>query len=197
MIGSVRGQLVSISNNGQVVIEVNGFGLNIIVSNNTLGKINNLNNEVKLFTYLNVREDELSLFGFFSEEEKRMFINLITVSGIGPKAAITILSGLSLNALALAIISQDIKTLSKIKGVGKKTAERIILELKEIISRDHIGLNVKIDFSDVDSSNIIDAIEALCSLGIQKSDAILAVNKVKDVSKTIEELIYNSLKSLN
>lgn len=196
MIGFVKGQLISI-NNYIATIEVNGFGLNIIVSNNTLEKIKNIKDEVKLFTYLNVREDGISLFGFFLEEEKRMFMNLITITGIGPKAAITILSGLSLNSLALAIISQDIKALSKIKGVGKKTAERIVLELKEIISKEHIGLKEEVNFSDSASSDMFDAIEALCSLGIQRSDAVIAINKVKGISNTIEELIINSLKSLN
>ena len=144
---------------------------------------------------MQVREDDISLFGFFSIEEKRMFLNLISVSGIGPKAALTILSGLALNSLALAIVSEDTKSLSKIKGVGKKTAERIILELKEIISKQH-NLSSLISPED-NNSDKVDAIEALCGLGISRSEAMVAVQNSIDYSNSLEELVINSLKKLN
>lgn len=194
MIDYVKGILTDIRED-QVVVECNGFGIRLFVSNNTKEKIQNEKNEIKLYSYMQVRDDGMYLYGFSHEEEKKMFLNLISISGIGPKAAITILSGLPLSSLALAIMSQDVKTLSKIKGVGKKTAERIIVELKEKISKER-GFSFVLDVED-GNTNILDAVEALCSLGIQRSDAVIAVNKVKDNSLTIEEIVYNSLKSLN
>ncbi|MDD4121036.1 MAG: Holliday junction branch migration protein RuvA [Clostridia bacterium] len=194
MIGFIKGIITNVYEE-QVVLENNGIGYVINISINTKNQIEKSNEEIKLFTHMQVREDDISLFGFFSIEEKRMFLNLISVSGIGPKAALTILSGLALNSLALAIVSEDTKSLSKIKGVGKKTAERIILELKEIISKQH-NLSSLISPED-NNSDMVDAIEALCGLGISRSEAMVAVQNSIDHSNSLEELVINSLKKLN
>jgi len=194
MIGFIKGIITNVYEE-QVVLENNGIGYVINISINTKNQIEKSNEEIKLFTHMQVREDDISLFGFFSIEEKRMFLNLISVSGIGPKAALTILSGLALNSLALAIVSEDTKSLSKIKGVGKKTAERIILELKEIISKQH-NLSSLISPED-NNSDMVDAIEALCGLGISRSEAMVAVQNSIDYSNSLEELVINSLKKLN
>jgi len=194
MIGFIKGIITNVYEE-QVVLENNGIGYVINISINTKNQIEKSNEEIKLFTHMQVREDDISLFGFFSIEEKRMFLNLISVSGIGPKAALTILSGLALNSLALAIVSEDTKSLSKIKGVGKKTAERIILELKEIISKQH-NLSSLISPED-NNSDKVDAIEALCGLGISRSEAMVAVQNSIDYSNSLEELVINSLKKLN
>ena len=194
MIGFIKGIITNVYEE-QVVLENNGIGYVINISINTKNQIEKSNEEIKLFTHMQVREDDISLFGFFSIEEKRMFLNPISVSGIGPKAALTILSGLALNSLALAIVSEDTKSLSKIKGVGKKTAERIILELKEIISKQH-NLSSLISPED-NNSDKVDAIEALCGLGISRSEAMVAVQNSIDYSNSLEELVINSLKKLN
>ena len=133
MIGYVKGTLISVQN-GKVLLEVGGVGYEISVSNNTVVKLPAIEKQATIYTYLYVREDEMSLFGFYSLEEKAMFMKLISISGIGPKAAMSILSGMELRALAIAIITEDKKSIAKIKGVGKKTAERIILELKEKVT---------------------------------------------------------------
>ena len=115
---------------GKITIENNGIGYEINVSNQTLDSITFENEPVKIYTYLNVREDDMSLYGFLSIEEKDMFLKLISVGGIGPKMALGILSEITITGLMNAIASEDLKRLCKVKGLGKKTAERLILELK-------------------------------------------------------------------
>jgi len=194
MIGFIKGIITEILED-QVILENQGVGFVVYISQNTKNIIEKRTDEIKLFTHLHVREDDISLFGFFNIEEKRMFLNLISISGIGPKAAILILSGMPLNQLALAIVSEDIKSLSKIKGVGKKTAERLVLELKEIISKQHSLVSL---ISSVENqSDLTDAVEALCGLGISRSEAVLAVKNSYEHSNSLEELVINSLKSLN
>ncbi|MGI6593948.1 MAG: Holliday junction branch migration protein RuvA [Christensenellales bacterium] len=195
MIGKITGHYIGVENDGNIIIDVNGVGFSISVSEFTKEKITNNDLKISLFTYMNVRENEISLFGFLSKTEKEMFMRLISVSGVGPKVALNILSGLPLNDLVVAIITENIKYLSTIKGIGKKTAERIILELKEILAKDNM----------LDSDNILfeqnsvksDAIIALKSLGIDHNDAYKAVQNVFDPKYDLEKLIFQALKSLN
>ena len=132
-----------------------------------------------------------------------MFMKLISISGIGPKAAMSILSGMELRALAIAIITEDKKSIAKIKGVGKKTAERIILELKEKVTAEEGDVETtssskKPVMSGVEiDTDMEDAIMALRTLGIQQASAVRAVTSARAISKTTEELIMNSLKALN
>lgn len=202
MIGYVKGTLISVQN-GKVLLEVGGVGYEISVSNNTVVKLPAIEKQATIYTYLYVREDEMSLFGFYSLEEKAMFMKLISISGIGPKAAMSILSGMELRALAIAIITEDKKSIAKIKGVGKKTAERIILELKEKVTAEEGDVGTPTDskkpvMSGVELDNDMqDAIMALRTLGIQQAAAVRAVTSARAISKTTEELIMNSLKALN
>ena len=132
MIAYIKGRVLSVYDN-TAIIEVGGIGYEIICSATAISKLYGAA-EGEVFTYLSVREDGVSLFGFDNQAEKQMFLKLITVNGVGPKMGMTVLSGMSLNDLAMAIASSDVKGLSRIKGLGKKTAERIILELRESLA---------------------------------------------------------------
>ena len=143
----------------------------------------------------------MSLYGFYSKEEKAMFINLISVSGVGPKIALQILSGIDLQRLAICIVNGDAKTLSKVKGIGKKTAERIILELKEKIA--DVGQGEDDSFfglvgAETSKDDIVnDAVLALVSLGISKTDAVKAVAIARQSSDKLETIITAALRSFD
>ncbi len=175
-----------------VVLEVGGIGYELNVSNFCLNELK-LEGNVKLYTYLNIYEGGISLYGFYSKEEKAMFLRLISISGIAAKGAIGILSGLALNDLCVAIASGDAKAISKIKGVGKKTAERIVLEL-----RDKLGEEFAVDQKSNDAvlqSDIGDeALLALMALGFSKQESINAIKKVDINGKTVEEVVKAALK---
>ena len=134
MIAYIKGKVIDEFDDG-VVLENNGIGYEIQCSAGLLQKLLT-DREGGVYTYLQVKEDGLSLFGFDNKEEKHMFLKLISISGIGPKMAMSILSGMRVSELATAIATSDVKGLSKIKGLGKKTAERIILELRESVSKE-------------------------------------------------------------
>lgn len=152
-----------------IVVDNNGIGYEIGVSGNTLTDID-MGEIVKIYTYLYVREDEMSLYGFSRLEEKKLFLRLIEISGIGPKMAMQILGGYDLKTLTVAIASGDSKTLCKIKGLGKKTAELIILSLRDQVADDITLFN---DHRDaVTGEDIADAVFALESLGISKTEAV-------------------------
>lgn len=179
---------------GKLTVECNGIGYEILVSNNTFCEFNKTGETVKVYTYLNVREDGLVLFGFFSKEEKKMFFKLITVTGIGPKIALAILSGMSIKDLAISIANGDTVMLTKIKGVGKKMAERLVLELREKVSEENLKLQLnEIEVSDIES----EALVALMALGFSKTECLTAVKAAKALgSKTTEDIIGKALKSL-
>ncbi len=176
-----------------IIFESNGIGYDIMVSLNTADRLV-LNEEIKLLTYMQLREDGVSLFGFSSTEEKAIFMNLISVSGVGPKVAISILSNVNPTDLSVAIARQDITALSGIKGIGKKTAERIVLELKDKVEK--IELPLFTDYTVVDSKAVDEACLALVSLGMNKQDAItLARVNAKD-GATAEEIISKALRQM-
>ena len=193
MIGYVSGKVKYIKD-GVVLLENNGIGYEITCSASAVNKLN-IDREGGVYTYLAVREDAISLYGFISIEEKDMFLNLITVSGVGPKMAIGILSNMDLQSLAFKIASSDIKGLSQVKGLGKKTAERIILELREKIGAiDSDGvITVKEQAVEVDN----DAVIALMSLGFNKSESIKVLTEgAKQGVKGLENLISYALKNI-
>lgn len=182
---------------GRLVIECGGIGYDLCVSNTTLSKLGKSNDMVTVFTYLSVTQDNVRLFGFWSKEEKAMFEKLISVSGVGPKAALQILSGLSDENLAICIANNDVAGLSKVKGIGKKTAERIILELKEKIvlsGKEGLSLGAKADLFD-DVAN--QAALALVSLGISKSQAYNSVCIAREKTDKLENIITLALRSLD
>lgn len=177
-----------------VVIDVNGVGFEVNVSNNTLVSLPFEGESAKVYTYLAVREDGISLFGFSSVEERNLFNKLITVSGVGPKLAITILSGLSLSDLTVAIAKEDTKLLSKIKGLGKKTAERLCLELKDKLDVLTFG-NEEASFdTNYDEDAVQMATDTLISLGISKNEAYMLARANAANNATAEEIISKSLR---
>ncbi|MDE7070863.1 MAG: Holliday junction branch migration protein RuvA [Clostridia bacterium] len=188
---------------GKVVLENNGIAYELGVSANTLSAFAKKGEVVTAYTYLKVAEDEMSLYGFYSKEEKAMFINLISVSGVGPKTALQILSGIDLQRLAIAIVNSDAKTLAKVKGLGKKTAERIILELKEKIAE--VGGSDKgesffglLGSEDTSKDEVVnDAVLALVSLGISKTEAVKAVAVARTKSDKLENIITIALRSFD
>jgi Holliday junction DNA helicase RuvA len=198
MYSFIKGAVVEKQEN-LLVVENNGIGYEFVVSTNTLDQVGPIHNQVKIHTYYHVREDQAILFGFSSLEEKHMFLKLLKVNGIGPKMAVTILSGVTISDLAVSIISGDTALLSKVKGVGKKTAERIILELKEKIDTQDLSLSDGFGLGVATNNNgaISDACFALSALGIHKAEALKLVRKVAQENDTAEQLIEKALKSFS
>ena len=196
MIGYIKGRVIS-NNDNVILLENGGIGYEITCSVSAFSKMMQ-EREGGIFTYLQVKEDGLSLYGFASLEEKKMFLKLISVSGVGAKMGITILSGMSLNDLALAIATSDVKSLSKIKGLGKKSAERIIVELRESMS----AVSEKSDDCPLLSSASVssdgeNAVMALMSLGYTRAVAVKAVNTAMSAgASVVEEIIAVALRSL-
>ncbi len=194
MIGYIKGNLISANSNGVVLLDVNGIGYEITCSSESYNLIVN-QGKGELYTYLNVREDGFYLYGFISPEEKSMFLKLITVSGVGPKMGIAVLSSMPLNELAFIIASQDVKSLSKVKGLGKKTAERIILELRENISQLDLPEGGKKSKATPKLSTLEeDSVIALMSLGFLRSESETAVKVATERgADTIESVITIAL----
>ncbi len=196
MFAFIKGDIV-FAKGGIMIVENGGIGYELNVSSTTIAKSNLTHEKMKIYTYLYPREDSITLYGFHSAEEKNMFLKLITISGVGPKAAMSILSGIELSTLVTSIITKDIKTISSIKGIGKKTAERIVLELKESISLDTQDIDTgEIVVSEMGDKDTQDAVLALKGLGINPKDALRAVQKAKAQAKGIEELIEMALKNI-
>ncbi|MGN1208580.1 MAG: Holliday junction branch migration protein RuvA [Christensenellales bacterium] len=197
MIAYLKGKIIDKTEN-VVVVETNGIGYEVNISLNTSLSLSN-KTECELFTYLQVREDGVFLFGFATKQEKELFLKLITVSGVGPKMAITILGGASLADILTAIVCEDSKFLSKFKGVGKKTAERIVLELKENVNNNLTEQNSALDFGSIDMKNNVveDTIMALVALGLNKSDAVKKIRENYSDGDSTELLIEKILKNLS
>ena len=193
MINYLVGEIIFKAEN-LVVLENAGIGYEINVSMTTLDALPAVGSVCKIFTFLNVREDELSLFGFSSLEEKDMFLKLVSVSGIGPKVALSILSGIRLSDLLIAIKTQDLKRLSAIKGLGKKTAERIVLELKDKVSV--VGAACEEPSQVINESIIDEATEALVALGINKNEAYRLARENSSNCETTEDIIRKAFQNL-
>lgn len=197
MIGYIKGKVLTAIEN-VVILENNGIGYEITCSTSALASLTE-KGEGAVYTYMAVREDGVSLYGFSSMEEKTAFLSLITVSGVGPKMGITILSGMRLNELLYAIAISDVKSLSKVKGLGKKTAERIILELREKVGEIAEPKSAKKNAEEekaVKAQNE-DAVIALMSLGFTKVESVNAVIEAENSgAKNIEELIAYAIKHI-
>ncbi|MBQ2864624.1 MAG: Holliday junction branch migration protein RuvA [Clostridia bacterium] len=181
-----------------VVIESNGVGYEIFVSTNTVSSLPSVGEFAKVYTYLAVREDAFLLYGFLNKEEKNVFLELITVSGVGPKMALVILSSLRVSDLISCIASGDVKTLSQAKGVGKKTAERIVLELKgKIGDLSQVAISDFAMFSGVSTTACDEATELLVNMGLSKFDALKLVKKVAQDGDSTETIIQKALKNMN
>ncbi len=198
MIGFIKA-ITEYIGDGIIVIENNGIGYRINVSSATAGRLNT-NSEVKIYTYMAVREDEISLYGFMNKEELNMFNLLIGVTGVGPKSALSLLGSMSPSELALAIITDDIKSISQGQGIGKKTAQRIALELKDKISNEQAVADSSAMASveqGSDNSAKSEAIEALTSLGFTKAEINGAINAIYMENMTSSEIISKALRVLS
>lgn len=165
------------------IIDVNDIGYNVQISGQTMTRLPGIGERVKLFTYTNVKEDALQLYGFLSKADLEMFKKCITVSGIGPKGALGLLSAMDADDLRFAIISQDVKAISKAPGIGKRTAERLILELKDKLTIDDTIIQKEVDAYQggsiaIDDAQKKEAVEALVALGYGQTESLKAVNAV-------------------
>lgn len=197
MIATLRGKL-TYSDKENIVVECGGIGFKCAISLNTLAVLPPVDNDIFVFTYMSVKEDAMDLFAFSTADELECFKLLITVSGVGPKMCISLLSEFKPDRLFLAIASGDYKSLTAASGVGPKLAQRIILELKDKVgSLPTIeSTNVSAVANIVATSNTKEAISALVSLGFSQSEAASAVSKL-DPSLSTEELIKSALKNLS
>ena len=198
MISQINGKLISL-NEGFVIIELGGLGLKVNMSTSSIRNFK-LNEIISIVTHMHVREDSLDLFGFINESSKKLFLMLISISGIGPKLGMTILSGIEPEKLKTCIISGDVKTLTSISGVGAKTAKRIIIELKDKFSKvddENLGFN-----DEKDSEIFNNILNALISLGYSEIESKKVIEKLNLLSpeqhdKRIETLIKEALDILN
>lgn len=195
MISYIIGDIKAIGEDG-FVIENNNIGYFI---NSTLTSLANIqiNNEYKIYTSMQVREDDISIYGFVSKEELEMFLLLISVSSVGPKIALGMLSSIDADDIKIAIVNNDIDTLTQAKGIGKKTASRIILELVDKVKKMAMPQKLKSEESiAIDNDNYGVAREALKNLGYVENDISSVLNELKGLDLGLEELIKESLKRL-
>ena len=195
MISYIRGELCDIEEQ-KAIVDVNGVGYGIYMPQQALSLLPPMGQQVKIHTYLNIREDAMQLFGFLTKEDLNVFSLLIGVNGIGPKAGLNILSCLSPDELRFAVLSGDAKAISATPGIGKKTAEKLILELKDKLKMEDMmdaayEQSIAQNTQDVNAAR--DAILALVNLGYSNSEAALAVKKIGDIITVItKSLVYTS-----
>ncbi len=195
MISYIKGTVKYLSNE-EIIIERDGIGFGILTSQNVINKLR-IEDNVTLFTHMHVREDDISLFGFLSQDEKTIFRQLISISGIGPKGALAILSTLSIDELRIAVLSEDYKAIAKANGIGTKTAQRVVIDLKDKLKLEDIlpdGENSAQEES-IGNDNMAEAALALTSLGYSNLEALRALKKVKNnENMSVEELLKAALK---
>ena len=188
--------IVEEKENNIAVINCNGVGFELNVSDTTIYELPNIGEMTTIYTYMAVREDAITLFGFASKEEKSAFLKLTSVSGIGGKMAIAILSAMPVSDLIEAIVTENIRLLSSIKGLGKKTAERLVVDLKN--SFDDMQLSIiKGDISPIHSNAMEETIDTLIAMGLTRVDATNLVKTLVTQDDTTETLIKKCLKNLN
>ena len=194
MFAYIKGSL-EMKSSGYIVIDINGLGYKIFMSQNNIDSIGELHNIIKVFTYVKVREDDISIFGFKTQEELKMFELLISVSGVGAKSALVMLSCIEPSDFAIAVISNDVKVLTKVPGIGNKSAQRIILELKDKLKEEQIEEKIEnLSKKTKDNSeNINEAISGLMVLGYSKKDIEKAFEHLDIDNLSIEDLIKKGL----
>ena len=205
MLAYVKGELAQ-KQIGYVVIDVGGLGYKIFMSEPSIDEIGNIGDTVKVHTYYKVSEDDISLFGFNTQEELRMFELLISVSGIGAKTAIAMLACVEPSQFAIAVISDDIDTLKKIPGVGPKSAQRIVLELKDKMKKEQqiaeltnasLEQKSKVKKIIVADSKVQEATDALQVLGYTKKDVEKALEQIDTNDLSVEDIIKKALRELS
>ena len=198
MLAFIRGVLAEVTGE-TAVVEAGGLGYELLVSGATLAELPALGSEVKLYTSLQVRDDGLSLFGFSSRKERDLFLQLLSVSGVGPKAALGFLTVLRPSELVLAVLTEDYKALCRAPGVGKKTAQRLVLELKDKFGK----LDLYPDMPETSAGALpaqegprMEALEALLALGYSRSEALPALTAVYQDGLSTEALLKLALKTM-
>ncbi len=196
MIGHLKGKIISKSP-PEVLLEVQGIGYEVLCPMSTIYELDNLSDDVLLFTHLSIKEDAHTLFGFITKDEKNVFRELIRVNGVGPKVALAILSNLSVHSLVECISTEDADLLAKTPGIGKKTALKLIVELQDRLSKlDLVGsLANSIEIKQNSNPNSKQAIEALQSLGFKAKEANRMVSKIEDQELSTEQLIRLALQN--
>ena len=199
MIAYLKGKLEAKSNE-YIIIEVNGIGYKVFMSGSSINELER-GTDVKVFTYMKVREDDVSLFGFLNNEELVTFELLISVGGIGAKSAISILNNITPSKFALAVITNDVNSLKKLPGIGAKTAQRIILELQDKLKSEEKltveGAKEQIELEINNSETVKEAIQALQILGYNKKEIDKVMEKIEDSNLSVEELIRKGLSLLS
>ena len=189
----IKGSL-EVKTKGYIVVECNGIGYKIFMSDKSLNELGNIGDTVKVYTHYHVREDEISLYGFKTDEELRMFELLLSVSGIGARSAITMLSNIEPSEFAFAVISDDVDRMTKIPGIGKKTAQRLILELKDKLKSEEIERNkeeIEKEIKEVEGLN--EAVSALQVLGYSRREIDSAFEKADLSGLSTEDIIKKGL----
>ena len=200
MFAYIKGSL-EMKSSGYIVIDINGLGYKVFMSQNNIDTIGELHDIIKVFTYVKVREDDISIFGFKTQEELKMFELLISVSGVGAKSALVMLSCIEPSDFAIAVISNDVKVLTKVPGIGNKSAQRIILELKDKLMNYNETAPIDVKTAQPQNSqNMDDAQMVLISLGYEREEIKNAMSKAFLVLKenaSAEEILKESLKILS
>ena len=196
MIGHLKGKIISKSP-PEVLLEVQGIGYEVLCPMSTIYELDNLYDDVLLFTHLSIKEDAHTLFGFITKDEKNVFRELIRVNGVGPKVALAILSNLSVHSLVECISTEDADLLAKTPGIGKKTALKLIVELQDRLNKIELvgSLANSIEIKQSSNPNSKQAIEALQSLGFKAKEANRMVSKIEDQELSTEQLIRLALQN--
>lgn len=196
MIGYIKGKILSLTPECALIETSGGIGFEVVCSGSAFNSLSG-KKEGELYTYLQVSENATSLYGFSSPDEKNMFLKLISVSGVGPKMGITVLSGMTVGDLAAAIATSDVKRLSSVKGLGKKTAERIILELREKVSFNDSSTETGAMPLPRPAQGDEDAVVALMTLGFTRTESEKAISRAKaEGASSLEDIIMVALKGM-
>ncbi|MGI6621778.1 MAG: Holliday junction branch migration protein RuvA [Clostridiaceae bacterium] len=183
-----------------LIIDVNGIGYKVFVPGSAIPACPAVGDEIKVFTHFYVREDTQALYGFLTEEELKMFEQLLTVSGVGPKASLALVSNVHPSEFVLSVLTDDTDSFIKAPGIGKKTAQRIILELKDKLKKEHLDMSeLKNNLSGIPSKNeskLSEAISALVMLGYSTQEASRAISAIYDDEKSIEQIVKEALKQM-
>lgn len=201
MLAYIKG-ILEIKTKGYIVVEAGGLGYKIFMPESTIANTGNIGDKVQIYTFMRVREDDVSLYGFLTNEELRMFELLLSVSGIGAKGALGILSNITPSQFALAVISNDVAILKKVPGIGPKTAQRAILELKDKLKKEQeISIAEGEEASNIEQvikedEKVSEAISALQVLGYSKREIVEALQTIEVVSLSVEDIIKKGLANL-
>lgn len=198
MYAHIRG-IIDAKTADAIIVDVGGIGFRAMASLSTLSAAGQAGDVIKLYTHTYVREDTLALYGFISHEERHVFEQLLSVSGVGPKAALAVLSAMSPSQFGLAVLTEDADILTKAQGIGKKTALRLILELKDRLKKEtgnHLPVSIGASGAKVENNVLQDAASALMMLGYTQLEAQTAIKQVFTEEKSLEQLIRDALKMM-